>query len=161
MKKTNAARILDRLNLPYRLEEFPVDKTDLSAEDAAARMGVPPKRVFKTLVVRGSKSGVLVVSIPGGSELDLKALAGLSGNKKVVMVPLKEVRQLTGYTRGAVSPLGMKSSYPFYLDQSALKFPSIYISAGAHGVQINLAPQDLVKILEAITGKITLSSRPG
>jgi len=155
VKKTNAVRILDRLNLPYRLQEFPVNQTDLSAEYAADRMGVPLERVFKTLVVRGNKTGVLVVSIPGGSELDLKALAGFSGNKKVEMLPVKEVRQLTGYVRGAVSPLGMKSRYSFYLDQSALRFPSIFISAGAHGIQISLAPQDLILALDATVGNIT------
>jgi len=152
MKKTNAGRILDRLGIDYQMLEYAVDEADLSAEDAAKKMGKPLEQVFKTLVARGDKTGVLIVSIPGGAELDLKALAKVSGNKKVEMVPLKEVQKLTGYPRGAVSPLGIKSAYPYYLDQSAYNFSSVIVSAGARGVQITLSPHDLVSALDAVTG---------
>jgi Cys-tRNA(Pro)/Cys-tRNA(Cys) deacylase len=155
MKKTNAARILDKMKLPYKLKEFTVDQWDLSAENAAELLDVPVNRVFKTLVARGDKPGVVIVSIPGGSELDLKALALVSGNKKVEMVSLKEVQPLTGYIRGAVSPLGIKQAYPYYIDESALGEDLIIISAGIRGTQIEIAPADLKKAAYAVTGKLT------
>jgi len=155
MKKTNAARFLDALNIAYELLEYPVDEDDLSAEDAANKLKVPTGQIFKTLVARGDRTGVLTAIIPGRLELDLKTLAKLSGNKKVGMVPLTEVLSLTGYVRGAVSPLGMKKNYPYYLDQSAFNFADILISAGARGVQIRLAPQDLVVTLGAVVGNIS------
>ncbi len=155
MKKTNAARILERLGVDYNILEFDVDEDDLSAQDAARKLGLPPEQIFKTLVARGDKSGIIIACVPGGKELDLKALARVSGNKKVELAPLREVRNLTGYIRGAVSPLGMKSSYPFFLDQSAFDHSSIIVSAGARGVQISLSPQDLVSALEAETGVLT------
>ncbi len=155
MKKTNAARILERLGVGYRILDFDVDEDDLSAQDAARKLGLPPEQIFKTLVARGDKSGVIIACVPGGKELDLKALARVSGSKKAELVPLKEVRSLTGYIRGAVSPLGMKSNYPFFLDQSAFNHTSIIVSAGARGVQISLSPQDLASALEAETGVLT------
>lgn len=155
MKKTNAARILERLGVDYNILEFDVDEDDLSAQDAARKLGLPPEQIFKTLVARGDKSGIIIACVPGGKELDLKALARVSGNKKVELAPLREVRNLTGYIRGAVSPLGMKSSYPFFLDQSAFDHSSIIVSAGARGVQISLSPQDLASALEAETGVLT------
>ncbi|MBM4236485.1 MAG: Cys-tRNA(Pro) deacylase [Firmicutes bacterium] len=153
-KKTNAARLLDSLKISYQLLEFTVDESDLSAERAAALLGRPLEQVFKTLVARGDKSGVLIVSIPGNAELDLKALARLSGNKKVELVHLKEVQQLTGYIRGAVSPLGIKVNYPRYLDESAYNFPLIITSAGVRGLQIELSPRDLVRAINATTGQL-------
>lgn len=155
MKKTNAARILDRLKIDYRLLEFDVDEDDLSAQHAAKALGIPPEQVFKTLVARGDRTGVMIASVPGGKELDLKALAKISGNKKVELVPLKEIRQLTGYIRGAVSPLGMKSTYPCYMDQSAFNHGAVIISAGARGVQISIGPRDLARALGAETGILT------
>jgi len=155
MKKTNAARILERLGVDYSILEFDVDEDDLSAQDAARKLGLPPEQIFKTLVARGDKSGIIIACVPGGKELDLKALARVSGNKKAELVPLKEVRNLTGYIRGAVSPLGMKSSYPFFLDDSAFAHTSIIVSAGARGVQISLSPHDLASALEAETGVLT------
>jgi Cys-tRNA(Pro)/Cys-tRNA(Cys) deacylase len=157
MKKTNAVRKLDSMKLLYRLKSFIVDESDLSAERAAELLGAPLEMVFKTLVARGDKSGVIVVSIPGGSELDLKALARLSGNKSVEMVPLKEVQPLTGYVRGAVSPLGMKNSYPFFIDESAFSYPSIIVSAGLRGLQIELDPCDLALAAAAQSGKLIRS----
>jgi Cys-tRNA(Pro)/Cys-tRNA(Cys) deacylase len=154
MKKTNAARMLDKMKLPYKLREFNVEQWDLSAENAAELLNVPVEQVFKTLVARGDKSGVMVVSIPAGSELNLKTLAAVSGDKKVEMVSLKEVQPLTGYIRGAVSPLGMKHLYPYYLDESAFDQNLIIISAGIRGTQIEIAPADLQQAASAVTGKL-------
>ncbi|SET60882.1 Cys-tRNA(Pro)/Cys-tRNA(Cys) deacylase [Natronincola peptidivorans] len=145
MKKTNAVRILDKHKISYELLEYEVDETDLSADHAAKKAGVPLERVFKTLVARGDKTGVMVACIPGGAELNLKKIAGISRDKKVELVPLKEVQQLTGYIRGGVSPIGMKKSYPTYIDDSALRFDSIMISAGMRGCQIKIRPEDLLK----------------
>lgn len=154
LKKTNAVRLLDSLKISYRLLEFTVDESDLSAEKAAALLGRPLEQVFKTLVARGDKSGVLIATIPGNAELNLKTLARLSGNKKVELVHLKEVQQLTGYIRGAVSPLGIKGNYPRYLDESAYNFPLIITSAGVRGLQIELSPRDLARAINATTGQL-------
>jgi Cys-tRNA(Pro)/Cys-tRNA(Cys) deacylase len=155
LKKTNAVRLLDSLKIDYRLLEFTVDESDLSAEKAAALLGRPQEQVFKTLVARGDKRGVLIVSIPGSTELDLKALARLSGDKKVELVHLKEVQQLTGYIRGAVSPLGIKNNYPRYLDESAFNHSQIITSAGVRGLQIELNPHDLARAINATTGQFS------
>ncbi|MGZ3539390.1 MAG: Cys-tRNA(Pro) deacylase [Thermodesulfobacteriota bacterium] len=147
MKKTNAARHLDDLKINYKLVEYEIDETDLSAESVARKVGLPPEQVFKTLVARGDKTGVLMTCIPGNAELDLKAIAGVSGNKKVEMVPVKEIQPLTGYIRGGVSPIGAKKHYPIFFDQSATRFPFISISAGARGSQIFISPGDLIRVL--------------
>lgn len=144
MKKTNVARILDGLKINYNLREYKVDESDLSAETVAQKIAVPLEQVFKTLVVYGDKTGVLLACIPGGTELDLKALAAVSGNKKVDMVPLKDVQKLTGYIRGGVSPLGTKKQYAVYLDNRLSALSYISISAGIRGCQILIAPHDLV-----------------
>jgi Cys-tRNA(Pro)/Cys-tRNA(Cys) deacylase len=154
MKKTNAARYLDRLNIHYQLCEYEVDESDLSAENVAKKVNLPLEQVFKTLIVRGDKTGVLLACIPGGAELDLKAIAAISNNKKVELVHLKEIQPLTGYVRGGVSPIGTKKRYPAYLDESAMKFPFISISAGARGCQLFIEPGNLVKALEVTVGKI-------
>ncbi len=156
MKKTNTARFLDKLKILYELLEYEVDETDLSAENAAEKMSQPLKQVFKTLVIRGDKTGVIIVCIPGGSELDLKATASLSGNKKILMVHLKEIKSLTGYIRGGVSPLEMKKNYPAYIDKSAFTFPFILISAGVRGKQLKINPLDLSKAIKLIPGKLTV-----
>ncbi|WP_029165778.1 Cys-tRNA(Pro) deacylase [Aminiphilus circumscriptus] len=172
MKKTNAVRLLDKLGIPYELMEYPVDEEDVSAENVASKVGMPLERVFKTLVARGDRTGVLVASIPGGAELDLKKLAALSGNKRVELVALKEVQPLTGYIRGGVSPLGMKKTYPYFLDESAFHadpgswstvpaFPlggRISVSAGVRGCQIVLEPEDLRRATGAVTGDLIHSS---
>jgi Cys-tRNA(Pro)/Cys-tRNA(Cys) deacylase len=157
MKKTNAARYLDGLKIDYELREYEVDESDLSAGSVAQKVGLPPEQVFKTLVVRGEKTGVLMACIPGNAELDLKAMATVSGNKKVEMVHVKEIQQLTGYIRGGVSPIGTKKRYPIFLDESAMRFPLISISAGARGSQIFISPSDLVKALEITLCKIARS----
>jgi Cys-tRNA(Pro)/Cys-tRNA(Cys) deacylase len=147
--KTNAARILDREAVHYELREYPIDEEDLSAPHVAEAVGMPPEQVFKTLVVRGDRTGVLLASIPGNSELDLKALAAASGNKKVELVAVKEVLGLTGYIRGGVSPVGTKKRYPLYLDETADLWDVIAVSAGVRGCQMLLAPVDLARVTDA------------
>lgn len=142
--KTNAARILDNLRIGYEIREYQVDESDLSAASVAAQFAMPLGQVFKTLVVKGDKTGIMLVCIPGGAELHLKALAAASGNKKVEMVPLKDVQPLTGYIRGGVSPIGTKKKYPIFLDESVANWPVISISAGARGYQLLIAPTDLM-----------------
>jgi Cys-tRNA(Pro)/Cys-tRNA(Cys) deacylase len=156
MKKTNASRILDKLKIPYEILEYEVDETDLSAENAAQKMGQPLKQVFKTLVIRGDRTGILVTCIPGGAELNLKALASISGNKKVEMIHLKEIKSLTGYIRGGVSPLAMKINYPTYIDENAFQFPFIIFSAGVRGLQLKVDPNDLLKAIQLISVKLTM-----
>ena len=147
--KTNAARILDAAGVQYELREYKVDEDDLSAPRVAEKIGMPPEMVFKTLVARGDRSGVLMACIPAGTELDLKALAAASGNKKVELVTVKEVLGLTGYIRGGVSPLGVRKPYPFYLDETADLWDVISVSAGVRGCQMLLAPDDLVRLTKA------------
>ncbi len=154
MKKTNAARILDGLKIGYKMVEYEVDESDLSAESVAGKVNLPPEQVFKTLVARGDRTGVLMACIPGDAELDLKAMAAVSGDKKVEMVHVSEIQQLTGYVRGGVSPIGTKKRYPIFLDESAMNFPFISISAGARGSQIFVSPGDLIKALDIRLSKI-------
>ncbi len=151
LKKTNAARLLDKAKISYELHEYQVDENDLSAENVALKVGLPLSQVFKTLVVRGDKTGILMACIPGTAELDLKSLATASGNRKVEMVPQKEIQPLTGYIRGGVSPIGAKKTYPVYLDATAGNFPIISISAGTRGCQIFMQPLDLIQTIGAVT----------
>ena len=148
-KKTNAARKLDELKIEYKLVEYPVDEEHLDAIHVAQEVGMPPAQVFKTLCVRGDKNGVMFAVIPGDGELDLKALAKVSGNKRAELVALKEVLPLTGYIRGGCSPLGAKKNYPVYMDASSNNWPEIAISAGQRGMQIVAAPADLQKATNA------------
>src|ERR1017187_4568149 len=149
MTKTNAARMLDRAGIHYELREYEVDENDLSAPHVAAAIGMPPEQVFKTLVVRGDRTGVLLASIPASAELDLRALAAASGNKKVELVAVKEVLGLTGYIRGGVSPVGTRKPYPLYLDETAELWDVISVSAGVRGCQMLLCPADLTRVLGA------------
>lgn len=153
--KTNAARLLDGLKIAYELREYEVDESDLGAETVAAKVGLPAAQVFKTLVARGDKTGVIMACIPGSAELDLKALAAVSGNKKVEMVALKEVQPLTGYIRGGVSPLGPKKRYPTYFDATISGWPVVAVSAGVRGCQIILKPDELVAAVAGKTGAIS------
>jgi Cys-tRNA(Pro)/Cys-tRNA(Cys) deacylase len=150
MTKTNAARILDSAGVQYELREYEVDEQDLSAPHVAEAIGMPPEQVFKTLVARGDRTGVLLAAIPANSELDLKALATASGNKKIELVAVKEVLGLTGYIRGGVSPVGTKKPYPLYLDETAVLWDAISISAGIRGCQMLLAPDDLARVTGAV-----------
>jgi Cys-tRNA(Pro)/Cys-tRNA(Cys) deacylase len=147
--KTNAARILDSAGIDYELREYPVDEEDLSAPHVAEAIGMPPEQVFKTLVVRGDRTGVLLAAIPANAELNLKALAAASGNKKVELVPVKEVLGLTGYIRGGVSPLGTKKEYALYLEETADLWDVISISAGIRGCQMLVKPGDLARVTAA------------
>src|SRR5688500_8929021 len=140
--KTNAARLPDQAGIEYNTVDYEVDEEDLSAESVARKVGLPEEQVFKTLVARGDRNGVCFAIVPAGSELDLKALAKLSGDRKIDTVALKEVQPLTGYIRGGVTVLGAKKSYPVYADETIELFDVISISAGVRGTQIFLAPAD-------------------
>jgi Cys-tRNA(Pro)/Cys-tRNA(Cys) deacylase len=154
-QKTNAARILDQAGISYKLIPYEVDESDLSAVTVARKVGMPPEQIFKSIVIRGDKTGVLIACIPADKELNLKALAQLSGNKKVEVVHLKEVQPLTGYIRGGVSPLGTKKKYPVFFDETVELVNGLSISAGMRGLQIFIEPEDLLRVTEAKTGAIT------
>ena len=154
--KTNAARILDGQGIRYEIRSYEVDEKDLGAAHVAASIGMPLAQVFKTLVVKGDRTGIMLVCLPGEGELDLKALAAASGNKKADLVPLKDVQPLTGYVRGGVSPIGTKKKYSVFLDNSAADWPIISISAGARGYQIILSPRDLSRVVAAQMGHFTM-----
>ena len=156
--KTNAVRLLDRSKVSYELLDYEVDPDDLSAETVAAKIGYPLDQVFKTLVARGDRTGVLLAVVPGDRQLDLKALARLSGDRKVEVVPLKEVQQLTGYIRGGVTALACKKDYPVFVDDSASSFSVISVSAGVRGTQILLSPKDYMGVVRATAGKISKRS---
>lgn len=153
-KKTNAARILDELRIAYKLVEYPVDEEHLDAVHVAQEVGMPPAQVFKTLCVRGDRSGVIFAVIPGDGELDLKALAKVSGNKRAELVHLKEVLPLTGYIRGGCTPLGAKKNYPVYFDESCELWDEIAISAGQRGMQLVAAPQDFQRATKAVVAPL-------
>jgi Cys-tRNA(Pro)/Cys-tRNA(Cys) deacylase len=149
MLKTNAARVLDRLGIKYDLREYKVDPQDLSAEAVAAKIGLPPEQVFKTLVVQGDRNGIYLAVISGNQELDFKALAHYTGDRKVDMLPLKEVQAATGYIRGGVTALAGKKEYPVYIDELAQVCDVISVSAGMRGLQILLAPADYIRAVKA------------
>ncbi|HKV10193.1 MAG TPA: Cys-tRNA(Pro) deacylase [Thermoanaerobaculia bacterium] len=153
--KTNAARLLDSFGIPYELRDYEVDPDDLAAESVAKKIGLPPEQVFKTLVARGDRTGVLLAVVPGDCELDLKALARLSGDRKVDTVPLKEVQPLTGYIRGGVTALAGKKDYPVFVDETVELFDVISVSAGARGTQLLLAPGDYLRAVRGTVGAIS------
>lgn len=152
--KTNAVRMLDELGIGYELRNYEVDPEDLTAESVARKIGLPAEQVFKTLVVKGDREGVCLAVVPGDAELDLKALAKLSGNRKVEMAPLKEVQQLTGYIRGGVTAMAGKKDYPVFVDESMILFDVVSVSAGMRGTQIVLAPDDYLRAVKGVTGEI-------
>ncbi len=152
--KTNAARLLDSLGIRYEIREYDVDPDDLAAESVARKVGLPPEQVFKTLVARGDKHGVCFAVIPGDQQLDLKALAQLTGDKKIDTVALKEVQPLTGYIRGGVTALAAKKSYPVFADETIELFDTISISSGLRGAQIIIAPADYLHATAAKVGPI-------
>ncbi len=153
--KTNAVRLLDKEKIEYKLIPYQVDESDLSAIHVAEQLHEPVEQVFKTLVLKGDKSGYFVCIIPGAEELDLKAAAKISGNKSCDMIPMKELLNITGYIRGACSPIGMKKLFPTYIDKSYEAFDYIYISAGKRGLQIQLNPLDLIQIVSITTSILT------
>jgi Cys-tRNA(Pro)/Cys-tRNA(Cys) deacylase len=152
--KTNAARLLDSLGIAYVVREYEVDPDDLAAESVARKVGLPPEQVFKTLVARGDKQGVCFAVVPGDQQLDLKALAQLTGDKKIDTVSLKEVQPLTGYIRGGVTALAAKKQYPVFVDETLELFDVISVSAGLRGAQILLAPADYIRATNAVIGAI-------
>ena len=152
--KTNAARILDKLGIKYELREYEVDPEDLSAETVARKIDLPLDQVWKTLVARGDRTGVLLAVIAGSAQLDLKGLARVSGNRSVETVALKEVQPLTGYIRGGVTALAGKKDYPVFVDETVELFDVISVSAGIRGTQILLAPADYLRAVNATVGAI-------
>lgn len=149
MKKTNAARLLDAQSVSYELAEYEVDESDLSAITLARKIGQDVEQIFKTLVLRGDKTGIFVCVIPGNAEVDLKKAAKVSGNKNCAMVQQKELLSLTGYIRGGCSPIGMKKSFPTYIHETCILFDTIYVSAGQRGLQFKINPEDLIKVTGA------------
>jgi Cys-tRNA(Pro)/Cys-tRNA(Cys) deacylase len=154
-QKTNAARILDQAKISYELIPYEVDESDLSAVSVAQKVGMPPDQIYKTIVARGDKNGVLIACIPAHHELHLKNLAQVSGNKKVEVVALKDVQPLTGYIRGGVSPLGTKKKYPVYFQEDVQNLEKIALSAGTRGLQIFALSQDLIRITQGKLGPIS------
>jgi Cys-tRNA(Pro)/Cys-tRNA(Cys) deacylase len=152
--KTNAVRLLDELKIPYELRAYDVDPDDLSAETVASKIELPPEQVFKTLVVRGDRNGICMAVVPGNSELNLKALAKASGDRKSELVALKEVQPLTGYIRGGVTAFAGKKDYPVFVDETAFLFDVISISAGQRGLQILIKPDDYVRVTNASVAQI-------
>jgi Cys-tRNA(Pro)/Cys-tRNA(Cys) deacylase len=150
--KTNAARVLDGLGIKYELRAYDVDPDDLSAETVAAKVGLPPAQVFKTLAVQGDRNGICLAVISADKELDFKALAQATGDRKVEMVPLKEVQAVTGYIRGGVTALACKKDYPVYVDELAEICDVMSVSAGLRGMQLLLAPEDYIR---AVSAKVT------
>ena len=145
MTKTNVMRLLDAAGIAYEAGEYEVDESDLSGSHAADMMGADHDSMFKTLVLKGEKTGYLVCCIPVDEELDLKKTAKAAGDKKVEMIHMKELLPLTGYIRGGCSPIGMKKHFPTYIHETCRQFPYIYVSAGVRGLQIKLAPGDLIR----------------
>ncbi len=149
INKTNAARLLDKTGISYKLIPYEVDESDLSAVHVAARLNEPVEQVFKTLVLKGDKTGYFICIIPGDEEVDLKKAAKVSGNKNCEMIPMKDLLSVTGYIRGACSPIGMKKLFPTYIHETCLDFEYIYVSAGQRGLQVQIAPKDLICIVKA------------
>lgn len=149
IEKTNAARLLDRAKIAYRLIPYEVDESDLAATHVAEQLGEDIACVFKTLVLKGDRTGHFVCVIPGDREVDLKAAARHSGNKKCDLIPMKELLSTTGYIRGGCSPIGLKKPFPIFIHTSATDFEQIYISAGVRGLQIQIAPNDLIDFVRA------------
>lgn len=152
--KTNAARLLDRARIAYELIPYEVDESDLAATHVAEQLGEDIARVFKTLVLRGDRTGHFVCVIPGDREVDLKAAARASGNKKCDLIPMKELLPTTGYIRGGCSPIGLKKPFPIFIHLTATDFDRIYISAGVRGLQIAIAPSDLIAFVKATVSEL-------
>ncbi len=151
VNKTNVARLLDQAHISYELIPYDVDEADLSATHVAEGLGEDPHQVFKTLVLVGDKTGLFVCVIPGIAQVDLKLAAKVSGNKKCEMLPMKDLLNKVGYIRGACSPIGMKKELPTYIDNHSLEYEHIYVSAGKRGLQVKIAPNDLIMFTKAKT----------
>lgn len=155
VNKTNAARLLDRAKIDYELIPYEVDENDLAATHVAMQLGENIEQVFKTLVLHGDRNGYFVCVIPGNCEVNLKLAAKASGNKKVDLIPMKELLPVTGYIRGGCSPIGMKKGFPTFIHDSCMVFEYIYISAGVRGVQVRIRPQDLITYIRATVLPLT------
>lgn len=149
INKTNAVRLLDKAKISYELIPYEVDESDLSAVHVAADLGENIEQVFKTLILHGDKNGYFVCVIPGEYEVDLKLAAKVSGNKKCDLIPMKDLLAVTGYIRGACSPIGMKKHFPTFIHETCLQYSVIYVSAGQRGLQIKISPKDLIKEVRA------------
>ena len=156
MNKTNAMRQLDAAKIKYEICEYEVDENDLSGTHIADQIGLPYEQVFKTIVTRGDKTGYLVFCIPCHKEIDLKAAASETGNKRVEPIHVKELLGLTGYIRGGCSPVGMKKPFPTYIDETASLYEYIYISAGVRGLQFKINPEELTSYVKAALADITV-----
>ncbi len=156
IEKTNAARLLDKAKLQYNLITYEVDENDLAVQHVADCLGQDIARVFKTLVLHGDKTGHIVAVIPGNMEVDLKALAKVSGNKKVEMILMKDLLSVTGYIRGGCSPIGMKKRFPTYFHNTATDHETIFVSAGVRGLQIEIAPSDLINFVQGKLADVTV-----
>lgn len=154
INKTNVARLLDKASIAYELIPYEVDENDLSAVHVAEQLGEPVEQVFKTLVLKGDKTGYFVCVVPGDREVNLKLAAKISGNKNCDMIPMKDLLQVAGYIRGACSPIGMKKLFPTYFHSTVLEHEHIYVSAGQRGLQIKINPNDLIPMVKGITGNI-------
>lgn len=153
-EKTNAARLLDKAGLKYNLIPYEYDENDLAAQHVADSLGQDIARVFKTLVLHGDRTGYIVCVVPGDMEVELKALAKVSGNKKVEMIPMKDLLNVTGYIRGGCSPIGMKKRFPTYFHVTAKNYETIYVSAGVRGLQIEISPSDLIGFVQATVADV-------
>lgn len=154
IEKTNAARLLDKARIPYKLIPYEFDENDLAAQHVADSLGQDIARVFKTLILHGDRTGHIVCVVPGNAEVDLKALAKASGNKKVEMIAMKDLLGVTGYIRGGCSPIGMKKRFPTFFHTSALDFDTIYVSAGVRGLQLEINPSELIRFVSASTADV-------
>ena len=154
IEKTNAARLLDKAKIAYNLIPYEFDENDLAAQHVADSLGQDIAMVFKTLVLQGDKTGHIVCVVPGDMEVDLKALAKASGNKKVEMIAMKDLLAVTGYIRGGCSPIGMKKHFPTYFHSTALNFDHIYVSAGVRGLQIEISPATLIDFVGASVAEV-------
>lgn len=155
IEKTNSARLLDRAKITYELVPYIVDEEHLAATHVAEQLNEPIELVFKTLVLKGDRTGYFVCVVPGDHEVDLKAASRISGNKKADLIPMKELLPVTGYIRGGCSPIGMKKRFPTYIHQTATEQPFIYISAGIRVLQLKIAPNDLIGYVEATIADIS------
>ena len=154
IEKTNVARLLDKAGIKYNLIPYEFDENDLAAQHVADSLGQPIERVFKTLVLHGDKTKHIVCVVPGNTEVNLKALAKVSGNKKVEMIAMKDLLGVTGYIRGGCSPIGMKKKFPTYFHSTATTFETIYVSAGVRGLQVEIAPGDLIEFVGGVLAEV-------
>jgi len=153
-QKTDAVRLLDQMGINYELREYEVDLDDLTAESVAAKVGLPAEQVFKTLVARGDRNGICIAVIPGDTEVNLKALANASGDRKIHLVAMKELLSLTGYIRGGVTAFAGKKDYPVYVDETIELFDVVSVSAGTRGLQILLKPDDYLRVTKGTIAAI-------